>query len=195
MNGDDQEILPGIRADLLQQLNPGNRDFTYRNIDVDKMGLNSNLTDPFYKTPYALHFSLGVQRELARDLVLSVDFVRRRFLHNFISGQSGVDYNRFNSAQGPVIPRCSPAQRNDVTAVCSAGPITFDNSTGIAQYKGLLVRLEKRFSRRTQFLAAYALGSYTGTNGLSAIQFPGNNTDSKHDSFFIVLSANSKCND
>src|SRR5947207_11269951 len=33
-------ILPGIRADLLQQLNPGNRDFTYRNIDVDKMGLN-----------------------------------------------------------------------------------------------------------------------------------------------------------
>src|SRR6266568_2760555 len=91
-------ILPGIRADLLQQLNPGNRDFTYRNIDVDKMGLNSNLTDPFYKTPYALHFSLGVQRELARDLVLSVDFVRRRFLHNFISGQLGIDYNRFNSA-------------------------------------------------------------------------------------------------
>ena len=169
-------ILPGIRADLLQQLNPGNRDFTYRNIDVDKMGLNSNLTDPFYKTPYALHFSLGVQRELARDLVLSVDFVRRRFLHNFISGQSsgqsGIDYNRFNSAH-QVIPTCSPAQLKDVTAVCSNGAITFDNTTGIAQYQGLLVRLEKRFSRRTQFLASYALGSYTGTNGPGSVQFPG----------------------
>jgi len=161
-------ILPGIRADLLRQLNSDNRDFTFRNLDLDKSG--QNLSDPFYETPYALHFNLGVQRELARDLVLSADFVRRRFLHNFIPG---VDYNRFNSAQGPVIPRCSAAQRNDVTAVCSAGPITFDNTTGIAQYKGLLVRLEKRFSRRTQFLASYALGSYKGTNGPGGNQFPG----------------------
>jgi len=72
-----------------------------------------------------------------------------------------------------VIPRCSSDQRKDITAVCSAGPITFDNTTGIAQYKGLLVHLEKRFSRRTQFLASYALGSYKGTNGPGGGQFPG----------------------
>ncbi len=161
-------LLPGIRADLLRQLNPDNRDFTFRNLNLDKSG--QNLSDPFYETPYALHFNLGVQRELARNLVLTADFAWRRFLHNFIPG---VDYNRFNSAQGPVIPRCSPAQRNDVTAVCSAGPITFDNSIGIAQYKGLLMRLEKRFSGGTQFLASYALGSYTGTNGPGGGQFPG----------------------
>jgi hypothetical protein len=153
-------ILPSIRAGLLQQLNPDNRDFTIRNIDADKTG--SNLSDPFYQTPYALHFSLGVQRELARNLVLSVDLVERRFLHVFLGG---IDYNRFNSAQGPVIPRCSPAQKNDVTAACSNGQITFDNTTGIAQYKGLLVRIEKRFSGRTQLLASYALGSYNGSNG------------------------------
>jgi hypothetical protein len=164
-------ILPGIRADLLRQLNPNNRDFTFRNIDADKSA--QDLSDPFYQTPYALHLSVGVQRELAHDLVLSADFAWRRFLHNFISGASGVDYNRFKSAQGPVIPGCSPAQKNDITAVCSAGPITFDNTTGIAQYKGLLVRLEKRFSPRTQFLASYALGSYTGTNGPGGNQFPG----------------------
>jgi hypothetical protein len=156
---------------LLRQLNPDNRDLTTRNIDVDKTGLN--LSDPFYETPYALHISLGAQRELGRDLVLSADFAWRRFLHNFISGQSGVDYNRFNSAQGPVIPRCGSAQRNDVTVTCSNGPITFDNTTGIAQYKGLLVRLEKRFSGRTQFLASYALGNYAGTNGPGGGQFPG----------------------
>jgi hypothetical protein len=153
-------ILPGIRADLLRQLNPDNRDFNLRNIDQDKTG--QNLSDPFYATPYALHLNLGVQRELTRDLVLSVDFAWRRFLHNFISD---IDYNRFNSAQGQVIPACTQAQKNDLTAVCSNGQITFDNTTGIAQYKGLLVRLEKRFSRRTEFLASYALASYKGSNG------------------------------
>src|SRR5262249_31460807 len=65
----------------------------------------------------------------------------------------------------PVIPVCTATQQNDLNAVCSAGPITFENTSGIAQYKGLLVRLEKRFSRRTQFLGSYALGSFKGTNG------------------------------
>lgn len=153
-------ILPCIRADLAARLNPGNRDFTFRNINLSKTG--SNLSDPFYQTPYALHFSLGVQRRLARDLVLTADFALRRFLHTFISG---IDYNRFNSAQGPVIQKCSSAQQNDPTAVCSLGPITFDNTTGIAEYKGLLVRLEKRFSHRTQFLVSYALGSDKGSSG------------------------------
>jgi hypothetical protein len=153
-------ILPSIRADLLRQLNPDNRDFTYRNLDLDKTGLF--LSDPFYETPYGLHLSLGAQRELAHNLVLTADFAWRRFLHTVLSG---IDYNRFNGAQGPVIPRCANAQKNDLTAVCSNGPITFDNTSGIAQYKGLLVRLEKRFSHRTQFLASYALGSYMGSNG------------------------------
>jgi hypothetical protein len=157
-------ILPEKRAELLAQLKPDNRDFTFRNIDLNKSGIN--LSDPFYETPYALHFNLGVQRQLAPDLVLSADFARRRFLHTVLLG---VDYNRFNrrinGVQTPVIPRCTSAQQNDLSAICSGGMITFDNTTGIAEYNGLLVRLEKRFSRRTQFLASYALGSYTGSNG------------------------------
>ena len=154
-------ILPGIRSDLLGQLNPDNRDFTFRNINLNKTG--QNLSDPFYETPYALHLNLGVQRELARNLVLSTDFAWRRFLHTFLPD---IDYNRFNRRpQGPVIPVCTPAQQNNLTAVCSSGSITFDATTGIAQYKGLLVRLEKRFSRRTQFLASYALGSFNGSIG------------------------------
>jgi len=153
-------ILPGIRADLLAQLNPNNRDFTFRNLNVDKTA--AFLSDPFYETPYGLHFGLGVQRELASNLVLTADFAWRRFLHTVLSG---IDYNRFRWPQGPVIQACTAAQRSILTAVCSAGPITFDNTSGIAQYKGLLVRLEKRFSHRTQFLASYALGSFKGSNG------------------------------
>jgi hypothetical protein len=124
-------ILPAIRADLARQFNTGNRDFSSRHIDLNKTG--QNLADPDYATPYAIHFNLGVQRELRRHLVLTADFVWRRFLHTW---RDGVDYNHFNrrinGVRSPVIPVCATAaQRNDATAVCSTGTITFDNTTGI----------------------------------------------------------------
>ena len=142
-------ILPGIRAELLRQRNPENRDFSIRNLEADRSG--QNLFDPFYETPYSLHFSVGVQRELARNLVATADFVHRHFIHTQIPS---IDYNRFRSARGVVIPGYSS--------------ITFDNSTGLARYRALLVRVEKRFSGRTQFLASYALGSNVGTNATNA---------------------------
>ena len=169
-------IIPGIRADLSGQLDPDNRDFTFRNLDLNKTG--SNLSDPFYEAPYAVHVNLGIQREMTRDVGLSTDFVWRRSLHTYLAG---IDYNRFNRrinrVQTPVLPICTPAQRNDVTAVCSAGQITFDSTSGTAEYTGLLVRLEKRFSRRTQLLASYALSSFKGTNGVGGVAFPGTGFD------------------
>jgi hypothetical protein len=153
-------MLPGIRAALLSTLDPDNRDFAIRNLDALKEG--QSLYDPSYETPLAVHLSLGVQRELARGLAISADLVWRKFIHTFING---IDYNRWNSASGPVIPACTPAQRNDVLAVCSNGRLYFDTTIGRARYKGLLVRLEKRLARRAQFLATYALASYVGANG------------------------------
>ena len=164
-------ILPGIRAELTAQLNPDNRDFTFRNLDLNKTGQICLIRFMKPRTPCTSIWECN--GKLARDLVLSADFVWRRFLHTYLPG---IDYNRFNrrinGVQTPVIPACTAAQRNESTAVCSAGQITFDSTSGIAQYKGLLVRLEKRFSRRTQFLASYALGSFKGTNGLVALPFP-----------------------
>ena len=87
-------ILPGIRAELLQSINPDNRDFSVRNLDRAKEG--ENLYDPSYATPYAVHASLGLQRELARELRLSVDVAWKRFVHTFING---IDYNRWIPAQ------------------------------------------------------------------------------------------------
>jgi hypothetical protein len=152
-------ILPGIRADLFGALNPGNRDFKLRNINRSKEG--TNLYDPSYELPSAIHIGLGVQRELAGNFIVSGDFVWRRFVHTFING---IDYNRFNSALGPVLPVCSEAQRNAVDALCSNGPIMFDTTIGRARYRGLLLRVEKRVPGRTQFLVSYALGSYVGSN-------------------------------
>ena len=152
--------LDAIRAELLGSVNPDNRDFSLRNINRTKQA--TNLYDPLYGKPYAVHLSLGVQRELAADFVVSADVVWKRFSHTFING---IDYNRWNSTTGPVIPACSEAQRNDVHALCSTGNIFFDTTIGKARYRGVLVRAEKRFTDRAQFLASYALGSYVGTNG------------------------------
>jgi hypothetical protein len=152
--------LPAIRAEQFAALNPANRDFTFRNIDRNKVA--ENLVDPDFSTPSAVHLGLGVQRQLARDFAISADFVWRRFSDTFITG---IDYNRWNSMGGPVIRACTSTERNDIRATCSNGSITFDTTIGRARYKGLLIRADKRFSRRTQFLVSYALGSYVGTNG------------------------------
>jgi len=158
-------ILPGIRAELLQSINRDNRDFSVRNINRTKEG--ENLYDPSYATPYALHASLGLQREFAQSFVLSVDVAWKRFVHTYING---IDYNHWIPAQAgmparAVIPPCAGEQRNDLLAVCSNGPMYFDTTVGRARYLGLLVRAERRFARGFQLLASYALGSFTGTNG------------------------------
>ena len=69
----------------------------------------------------ALHVNLGIQREIARDFVVSADFAYRHFDH---LGLGQLDLNHFNSTRGPVIPGCiTEAQRNDPQALCSTGPI------------------------------------------------------------------------
>jgi hypothetical protein len=153
-------MLTALRADLLRTRNPDNRDFSVRNIDLEKRG--QNLYDPSYQMPYAVHVGAGVERELTKDVVVSADIIWKRFVHTFING---IDYNRWNSVTGPVIPRCLGTQGSDVAAMCSNGNFFFDTTIGRARYTGLLVRAEKRFSGRTQFLASYALASYVGTNG------------------------------
>jgi hypothetical protein len=158
-------MLPDIRECLLRLTNPGNRDFSVRNIDQTKTVTMAGLFDPAFKTPSALHVAFGVQRELARDAGVTADLVWRRFSHTTLSG---IDYNRSNSAAGRVVRACSSGEETDVRAACSNGPILFDNSAGRAQYTGLLVRLNKRFSGHTQLLASYALSCYEGTNGAGA---------------------------
>ena len=152
--------LQSIRSQLSAGLNPGNRDFSLRNLDRLKEA--SSLFDPFYRTPYAVHASVGVQHEVARNVVVGADIVWKRFGDTFISG---IDYNRWNSAGGPVIPACTAEQRDDVSVACSNGPMSFSNTSGRARYQGLLVNLNTGVIRGTQVRASYALGSYVGTNG------------------------------
>ena len=132
-----------------------------QNIDLFKTG--QGLIPSNFKLPYSEHASIGVQRELRSDLVLSADFVFRQYMHQLIND---VDLNHYNSAAGPIIPKCTPAQALLNNVECSTGPIEAEISGGRSHYKGLLMKLDKRFSHRTTATLAYAYADQVGYNGL-----------------------------
>jgi len=95
-----------------------------------------NIIDNNLQNPMVQQFNLGVQRELARDLVARVDY-----LHNF-----GTHF---------IIGRAIGVVNNPVVG----GPDRVVNleSSVKTKYDGLLLSLEKRFANRYQFRASYTL--------------------------------------
>jgi len=114
-----------------------------------------------FPTTQAQHFNLGVQHEFGKGFVVQSDFVYRHMIHGTPGGFFGasVDFNHFNSLAGPAIPGCTVAQSSDPAAACSNGPINFWWPGATSQYKALLVKVDKRLSRRFQLTASYALQS------------------------------------
>ena len=153
-------ILPAVRAGLAQALgNTFNTDLSVRNIELAKSGTDLIAGD--FTTPYSEHFNIGVQRELTHGFVVSADFVFRQFMHE---NMDNIDYNRWDSVRGPVMPACAGLQAADLRARCSAGPIEVLSTGGRSHYKALLVKVDKRFSRHFQVLGSYALASNAGFN-------------------------------
>jgi hypothetical protein len=140
---------------------PGNTSLAVRNVQLFKTG--QGLIPENFRLPYSEHVSLGIQREVRPDLVISADFVFRQYMHQLIND---TDLNHYYSAAGPVIPKCQAGQALDVTAECSSGVIEGNISGARSHYKGLLVKADKRFSHRTIGTLAYAYASQYGYNGL-----------------------------
>jgi hypothetical protein len=155
------QILPAIRSDFAQARgDSNNRDFSVTNIEADKQGLVDASNVP---NASATHLSLGVQREVVHDLVVSTDFVVRQF-RNIGTPPGLIDVNHFTSARGPELKICSDTQVGDPKALCSLGPISVTSGIGSGRYMGLLVRAEKRLSGGLQLLASYAYSSTVGNN-------------------------------
>src|SRR6266850_647485 len=154
------EWLPVIRADLARRRgDPNNHDFSITNLEADKQG---TLFGDSVPNQYSIHANVGVQRKLARDLVVSADFAWR---HCINTGTGALDFNRFfRRPLGPVMPVCTAEQSNDPEALCAAGAINVQSNFGRARYKGLLVRVDKRLSKSFQFLGSYAWSSNRGHN-------------------------------
>jgi hypothetical protein len=142
-------------------------DLNVTGIQVGKTG--SNLYPHDYPVQRSYQMNVGVQRDLGHDMVINVDFVRRVFVNTLLGS---LDYNRFNryinGVQTPVIPRCAnAAQAADVNAQCSTGSITFWTPAGREVYNGLLVKLDKRFSKRYLLTGSYAFTDRHAINGIS----------------------------
>lgn len=160
--GELVQLVPQLYAGAQAELGPpGNTSLAIRNINVFKTG--TELLGHDYRPPYSEHASIGIQREVRSDFVVTADFVFRQYLHQIIRD---TDLNHFYSANGPVIPACQGAQALDPTAQCSTGVIQGILSGARNHYKGLLLKANKRFSHRTAGQLSYAYASQVGYNGL-----------------------------
>jgi carboxypeptidase family protein len=164
--GQFQQIFNQQIGAIRQTFGTVSNDLSVRNIQLNKSAAQLYPRD--YPVQRSYHMNIGVQREVMRDMVLTVDYVRRVFVNTLLDE---IDYNRFdrriNGVRTPVIPVCSTqAQRNNPTAQCSTGSISFWTPGGRGVYNALLLRLDKRLSNRFQFTASYAL---TGRNEVDDI--------------------------
>jgi hypothetical protein len=169
-------------AAVQAQLAPQNiNDLSVRNIQLSKTA--SDLYPHEYPVQHSLHTSVGIERELSGDVIIGVEYVRRRFEDTLIGSLDLNRFNRFiNGVQTPVIPRCTTAaQRSDPNAQCSNGSITFWTPGGHETYNALLVKLDKRFSHRYLFGASYALTSRDTINTIPGSTIP--NLDNYFESY------------
>ena len=118
----------------------------------------STLYPPNVSMTRSYQTSIGIQRDLGSDMVLTADWARRQ---NENTQLPGVDLNHFNefinSVRTPVIPACTVTPDLNPNDECSTGALGFQQNEGRAVYEGLLVKLQKRLSHRYQFTASYAL--------------------------------------
>lgn len=166
--GQYQQIVRQQIGAINAALAPTNlNDLSVRNIQRNKAA--AQLYPKDYPVQRSYHMNFGIQRDLGHDMVVNVDFVRRVFV-NLLLGE--LDLNRFNrrinGVQAPIIPLCAnAAQRADVNAQCSTGPISFWVPGGRGTYNAMLVKFDKRFSKRYLFTASYALTNNHGVNGIN----------------------------
>ncbi|HLK18978.1 MAG TPA: TonB-dependent receptor [Bryobacteraceae bacterium] len=162
-----EAILPQIRQAFIQELgvNPNNTNLAVRTVDLFKTA--DELFPKDFTPGKANHFSVGVQRQISKDWAISADYVYRLFLHQQLRDLDLNHYYRYiNGVQTPVIPACPGNLALVIDAPCSNGGVGVTISGGRTDYSALLLKLDKRFARRYQLLASYALQSQHGINGI-----------------------------
>jgi hypothetical protein len=109
-------------------------------------GIGINILDNNLSTPYVQQFNLGFQREVARDLIVSVDGIHS-FGSKFIIGRFVGSVCNPSLLLPPDV--CDPTIKNDSVVNIESSVKTW--------YDGLLVNVQKRFSHRYSFNASYTL--------------------------------------
>jgi hypothetical protein len=125
-------------------------------LDVAKQAIE--LFPPSYTLGRSYQSSLGVQRDLGHDMVLTADWARRQGAHFNLTNDLDINHTNWfvNGATQPIIPVCTPAQRYIPGQECVQGPINEWTPEGRSVYEALLVKVQKRFSHRIQGQLSYA---------------------------------------
>jgi hypothetical protein len=101
-----------------------------------------------FQVPYSMQWSIGVQRELPWKMLFQGDFNYRKGVHEVIT----YDANHFLDIKTG--PR---------TAFPNSVP--YADSSGFSTYKGLLMRVDRRFSNGFQMTASYGLSRFKAFGG------------------------------
>ena len=145
---------------LIQRFSPTKQvdgPITVAAIDVAKSGVQ--LYPRNFPLPRSYQMSLGVQRDLGHEMVLTADYARKVGTEVQVGEEDLNHYNAFvGGVRSPAIPACAtPTFTPGVQ--CTNGPITFWVDGGRSVYNGLLMKLTKRMSHRVQGTASYSLQS------------------------------------
>jgi hypothetical protein len=104
-------------------------------------------------TPYTLQYNVGVQRQLGWNSVLDVNLIYTRSIHEFMQD---ADIANFFPGNGP------PRVLGDGTLPTNF--IQLVTADGYSRYRALTVKWDKRFAKRFQYTASYALSRLNTTN-------------------------------
>ena len=117
-----------------------------------------------FRTPYAAQYNLSVQREIFSNILAEIAYVGRRGVN--LSRQ--VNINQIvavNSPQAQIAPVGSRpfAGLDTPLAARFANDIIQQQSSGRSSYNALQIRVEKRLSKGSSFLAAYTFSKSIDT--------------------------------
>ncbi|HYL37464.1 MAG TPA: carboxypeptidase-like regulatory domain-containing protein [Bryobacteraceae bacterium] len=145
----------------------------YTLTDLDYVKVASRLIPHSFPMVHSYQTSLGFQRDLGHDMVLTVDWARRQFEHTLLSAPTtagAIDLNHaneyINGVVSPVIPFCAASQLFKPGQECSTGALTILDPQGRTIYEAMLLKLSKRFSNHFQFLVSYALQNDNSDTGV-----------------------------
>ena len=159
--------FPAINSSITPATLTTSGPYKYSNLDLIKTG--SELFRPHSPVARSYQTSIGVQRELGRGMVLTLDWARRQG-ENLLSNELDANYysQYINGVNSPLIPKCTSAQILVANQECSTGAFSTLVFGSRSVYEGLLVKLNKRLSNRYQFIVSYALQNQN-TNSLGIV--------------------------
>jgi len=136
-----------------------------------------------YRPPITQQFSLNLQTDLGRDLLLEVGYVGTKGTHQIIA--RSLNQARLASASNPIRGETTNTVANIARRVpyqgFTATGISDINSVASSRYDGLHVSLAKRMSKGLQVLTSYTFAhAYSDAAGNTAAgggSIPGDQTD------------------